>query len=238
MCPMNEVSFPLAFLAGILSFLSPCVLPLVPAYVSLITGLSVNELREQRSLTHALGKTCAFIAGFSAVFLALGASSSLLGQMFLQYQDAVRIAGGVLTIAFGFFVIGFVKIDVLMRERRFPVSGRTGIFGAFLFGVSFAAGWTPCIGPILGTILVYAGSHGSAGFGLALLAVYSLGLGVPFVLATVMLNLFFSYTRKLQAFMRVITVMSGIVLICFGILLLTNSLGTFTGYFPDFGIKL
>lgn len=235
---MNEVSFPLAFLAGILSFLSPCVLPLVPAYISLITGLSVNELKEQQRMTQALGKTCAFIAGFSSVFLALGASSSVVGRLFLQYQDAVRIAGGILTIIFGLFVIGLLKMDLLMREKRFHASERTGAVGAFLFGISFAAGWTPCIGPILGTILVYAGTQGSAGYGLALLAVYSLGLGVPFVLATIALNLFFSYTRRLQAFMRVVTVLSGLVLICFGILLLTNSFGSFAGYFPDFGIKL
>ncbi len=235
---MNEVSFPLAFLAGILSFLSPCVLPLVPAYISLITGLSVSELKEHRRMTQALGKTFAFVAGFSSVFLALGASSSLVGRLFLQYQDAVRIGGGILTIMLGLFVIGFVKLDVLMRERRFQASRRTGVAGAFLFGVSFAAGWTPCIGPILGTILVYAGTQGSAGYGLALLAVYSLGLGVPFVLATLALNVFFSYTRRLQVFMRTVSVLSGLVLIGFGILLLTNSLGTFAGYFPDFGIKL
>ncbi len=235
---MNEISFPLAFLAGVLSFLSPCVLPLVPAYISLITGLSVSELKEHRRMKQALGKTFAFVAGFSSVFLALGASSSLVGRLFLQYQDVARVGGGILTIIFGLFVIGFVKFDALMRERRFQVSNRTGLAGAFLFGVSFAAGWTPCIGPILGTILVYAGTQGSAGYGLALLAVYSLGLGVPFVLATLALNVFFSYTRRLQAFMRAVTVLSGLVLIGFGILLLTNSLGTFAGYFPDFGIKL
>lgn len=235
---MNDVSIPLAFLAGVLSFLSPCVLPLVPAYVSVITGLSVSELRERKSTREMLGKTFAFIAGFSFIFMALGASSSLLGRLFLQYQDALRIAGGVLTIVFGLFVAGVFRLDLLMRERRFEASNRTGLIGAFLFGITFSAGWTPCIGPILGTILVYAGSHGSASYGLLLLAVYSLGLAVPFVLSTLALNLFFSYTRSLHKFMRVIMIGSGAVLILFGVLLLTNSIGAIAGYFPDFGIKL
>ncbi|NLI28912.1 MAG: cytochrome c biogenesis protein CcdA [Nitrospiraceae bacterium] len=235
---MSDVSIPLAFLAGVLSFLSPCVLPLVPAYVSLITGLSVNELRERKHSREALAKTAAFIAGFSVIFLALGASSSLIGRLFLEYQDALRIAGGIMIIVFGLFVAGIFRIDLLMRDRRFEASSRTGVIGAFLFGITFSAGWTPCIGPILGTILVYAGSHGSASYGMLLLAVYSLGLAVPFVLATLALNLFFSYTRSLQKFMRVIMIGSGTVLIIFGILLLTNSIGVVAGYFPDFGIKL
>jgi len=235
----GDVSLPLAFLAGFLSFLSPCVLPLVPAYISMISGLSIAELRDEKHrMGPALVKTAAFIAGFSTVFIALGASSSLLGRLFLQYQDALRIGGGILTIIFGLFIAGAVKLDFLMRERRMHAPVHTGTVGAFLIGISFAAGWTPCFGPILGTILVYAGSQGSAGYGLMLLSVYSLGMAVPFVLATVGMNFFFSYAEALRRHMRALTVVSGVVLICFGILLLTNSFGTFAGYFPDFGIKL
>jgi cytochrome c-type biogenesis protein len=235
---VNEVSIPLAFLAGVLSFLSPCVLPLIPAYVSLITGLSVHDLRTGNHLRDVLGRTTAFVMGFSIIFLALGASSSFIGHLFLQYQDALRVAGGVLICIFGFFVIGLVKWDVLLRERRFRASNRTGLFGAFLFGITFAAGWTPCVGPILGTILVYAGSYGSTSYGLMLLAVYSLGLAVPFVLASLAMNRFFLYANRLHALMRVITVVSGLILILFGIALLTNSIGTVAGLIPDFGIKL
>lgn len=236
---MNDVSFPLAFLAGVLSFLSPCVLPLVPAYVSFITGLSIDELKTGPKMSKAIASTLSFILGFSTIFVALGASSSFLGGLFLQYQDYLRIGGGILTIVFGLFIAGFVNLNFLMRERRFHLSkGPTGYVGAYLIGMSFAAGWTPCIGPILGTILIYAGSQASAAYGLKLLAVYSLGLAVPFFISTIAINFFFSYTRKLQKFMRVIMVISGVILIAFGIMLLTNKIGILAGLFPDLGIKL
>lgn len=235
---MSAVSFPLAFLAGVLSFLSPCVLPLVPAYVSFITGLSLDELRHTPKASKTMGNTLAFISGFSAVFIALGASSSMLGGLLLRYQDYLRIGGGVLTIIFGLFIAGFLKLDFLMREKRFHLhEGPTGYVGAFLIGMSFAAGWTPCIGPILGTILIYASSQGSALYGLELLAVYSLGLAVPFILATLTINIFFRYTRKIQPFMKAIMIFSGLVLISFGIILLTDNLRQLTAIFPDFGIK-
>jgi cytochrome c-type biogenesis protein len=236
---MNDVSFPLAFLAGVLSFLSPCVLPLVPAYVSFITGLSMEELRAGPRISKAMTSTLAFILGFSTIFVALGASSSLLGSFFLQYQDYLRIGGGILTIIFGLFIAGFVNLNFLMRERRFHISkGPTGYLGAFLIGMSFAAGWTPCIGPILGTILIYAGSQASASYGFKLLSVYSLGLAVPFIISTLAINLFFAYTRRIQKFMKAIMVVSGMILIIFGIMLLTNKIGMLAQMFPDLGIKL
>ncbi len=236
---MNDVSFPLAFLAGVLSFLSPCVLPLVPAYVSFITGLSMEELKEGPRISKAMTNTLAFILGFSTIFVALGASSSLLGSLFLQYQDYLRIGGGILTIIFGLFIAGFVNLNFLMRERRFHISkGPTGYLGAFLIGMSFAAGWTPCIGPILGTILIYAGSQASASYGFKLLSVYSLGLAVPFIISTLAINLFFAYTRRIQKFMRAIMVVSGMILIIFGVMLLTNKIGMLAQMFPDLGIKL
>lgn len=235
----GDVSYPLAFLAGLLSFLSPCVLPLVPAYVSFITGLSLDELKSSPRLSKTMGSTAAFIMGFSTIFISLGASSSYLGGFLLDYQDYLRIGGGILTIIFGLFVAGAVKLDFLMRDRRFHIhKGPAGYAGAFLIGMSFAAGWTPCIGPILGTILIYAGSQGSATYGLKLLSVYSLGLAVPFVLATLAINVFLNNARTIHKFMRVIMVVSGLVLIIFGIMLLTNSMGRLSGLFPDFGIKL
>lgn len=235
---MKDVSFPLAFLAGILSFLSPCVLPLVPAYLSFITGLSMEELKSSPKITKAMGNTIAFVLGFSTIFVSLGASSSLLGNLLLQYQDYLRIAGGILTIIFGLFIAGFIKLNFLMREKRFHINkGPAGYIGSFLIGMSFAAGWTPCIGPILGTILIYASSQASASYGFKLLSVYSLGLAIPFILSTLAINVFFTYTRKLNRFMKVIMVVSGLVLIAFGIMLLTNRMGQFSALFPDLGIK-
>jgi len=236
---MNDVTYTLAFAAGLLSFLSPCVLPLVPAYISFISGLSVDELRHSNFTPGTFLNTLAFIAGFSTIFITLGASSSLAGQLLLEYQSVLRIVGGILTILFGLFVSGFIKLDFLMREKRFHLHrGPTGIIGAFLIGVSFSAGWTPCIGPILGTILIYASSQGSASYGLKLLAIYSLGLAIPFMLATLAVNIFFTYTRKLHKFMRILNIASGVILIIFGVLLLTDSIGFLTSLLTDSKLKL
>ena len=239
---MKDVSFPLAFLAGIMSFLSPCVLPLLPSYVSFITGVSFEDLttgsdrRKIRYLT--ITNSLAFILGFSTVFIALGASSSAVGKFMFEYQEWIRIGGGILIIVFGLFVAGFLKMDFLMRDKKVHLSGKpAGYVGTFLVGMTFAAGWTPCIGPILGTILLYASSQGSAFYGFKLLAVYSLGLALPFFISSLAINSFLSYSRKLMRYMRVIMIVSGLLLILFGILLLTNRVREFTGFLPDFGIK-
>ena len=239
---MKDVSFPLAFLAGILSFLSPCVLPLVPSYISFITGVSFEDLREGadrkkiRLLT--ISNSLAFISGFSLIFIALGASSSALGRFLLEYQDWIRNIGGVLVIFFGLFVSGIIRLDFLTRERKFHVTGKpAGYFGSFFIGMTFAAAWTPCIGPILGTILLYASSQGSAAYGFKLLAVYSLGLAVPFFLSSLMFNSFLSYSGRIRRYMRSIMMASGLLLIVFGLLLLTNNIRQLTAFFPDLGIK-
>ncbi|OGW57505.1 MAG: cytochrome C biogenesis protein [Nitrospirae bacterium RBG_16_43_8] len=240
---MNDVSFPLAFLAGILSFLSPCVLPLVPSYVSFITGMSFEDLtgstdrKRVRNLT--IINSLIFIAGFSAVFIALGASSSAAGQILFQYQEWIRIIGGILIIIFGIFIAGFLKLDFLMRERKVPLSSKpAGYIGTFAIGMTFAAGWTPCIGPILGSILLYAGAKGSAVYGIKLLSVYSLGLAAPFFISSLAITSFLSYSKKLRKHMRAIQIISGILLIAFGIILLTNRLNDIVVLFPDLGIKL
>ena len=239
---MNDVSFPLAFMAGVLSFLSPCVLPLVPSYVSFITGMSFEDLtgsadrKRVRNLT--ITNSLVFIAGFSAVFIALGASSSVAGQILFRYQEWLRIIGGILIIIFGLFIAGFLKLDFLMRERKVHLAGKpAGYIGTFAIGMTFAAGWTPCIGPILGSILLYAGAKGSAVYGIKLLSVYSLGLAVPFFISSLAINSFLSYSKKLQRYMRIIMIISGVLMIAFGIILLTNRLKDIAGLFPDFGIK-
>ncbi len=235
---MKDVSFTLSFFAGVLSFLSPCVLPLVPAYLSFVTGLSLAELKSSPRLSKAMGNTFAFIMGFSTIFVALGASSSFIGSLFLRYQDYLRIVGGILTIVFGFFIAGFLKLDFLMREKRFHMDkGPAGYVGAYLVGMSFAAGWTPCIGPILGTILIYASSKASATYGLKLLSVYSLGLAIPFILSTLAINAFLSHAKKIYKFMNVIMIFSGLILIAFGIMLLTNRVIMLSAMLPDLGIK-
>jgi len=240
---MKDISFPLTFLAGILSFLSPCVLPLVPSYVSFITGISFKDLtvgsdrKRVRYLT--LTNSAAFVAGFSSVFISLGVSSSAIGKFLSAYVDIIRIIGGILVIIFGFFIAGFLRLDFLMKDKKFHLSGKpAGYIGTFIVGMTFAAGWSPCIGPILGTILVYAGSKGSALYGFQLLAVYSLGLAVPFFISALAINVFLSYSPKIAKSMRVIMIASGLLLIIFGILLLTDQIKILTRLLPDFGVKL
>lgn len=239
---MKDVSFPLAFLAGVLSFLSPCVLPLVPSYVSFITGISFEDLTADvdrkrvryLTITHSL----AFIFGFSSIFITLGVSSSGIGRLLFDYMDYIRIIGGIVVIIFGLFIAGILKFGFLMREIKFKIGGRpSGYIGSFLVGMAFAVGWAPCIGPILGTILIYASSQASAFYGFKLLLVYSLGLAIPFFILALAINSFLSYSKKLAKYMRWIMVFSGLILIVFGIMLLSNKVREFSGLFPDFGIK-
>ncbi|MBM4135882.1 MAG: cytochrome c biogenesis protein CcdA [Nitrospira sp.] len=239
---MKDISFPLAFLAGILSFLSPCVLPLIPSYVSFITGISFKDLTvgtdrkriRYLTITHSL----IFISGFSSVFIVLGISSSAIGRLLFDYQDFLRIIGGILVIILGLFVANFLNFDFLMREKRFHISGRpAGYIGSFLVGMAFAAGWSPCIGPILGTILLYSGSKASAIYGFWLLLIYSLGFAIPFFLSAIAINSFLIYSTRLAKHLRWIMVLSGIILIIFGIMLLSNKVRQLSLLLLDFGIK-
>lgn len=237
---MNDVSYPLAFVAGLLSFLSPCVLPLVPAYLSFVTGLSLEEIVARNRTSQVLKRTIAFIAGFSVIFVALGASSSFIGSFFLRFQEYLRIGGGILIIVFGLFISGILKLDFLMRERRYHFTqGPAGYVGVFIVGMGFSAGWTPCIGPILGTILIYAGSHAEATYGMKLLAVYSLGLAIPFIISALAMNYVLSFIKGIHRnFMRAVMLVSGFILILFGMLMLTNMLGQLSGLFPGIDIKM
>ncbi|MDA8388153.1 MAG: cytochrome c biogenesis protein CcdA [Nitrospiraceae bacterium] len=242
---MTDVTFPLAFAAGLLSFVSPCVLPLVPSYVSFITGLSFESLTsvspEERTRIRrvTVKNSIAFILGFSVVFIGLGASSSAAGQWLFHYQKAIRILGGILIVLFGFFISGIVKLDFLMRERKFHLQGRpAGYIGAFAIGMTFAAGWTPCIGPILGSILLVATTRGSAIYGFKLLSVYSLGLAIPFFASAMAINTFLSYSRRLMKYMRIIMFVSGVILVVFGAALLTDKVRELSGLLPGFATGL
>jgi cytochrome c-type biogenesis protein len=241
---LPEVSLLAAFLAGIVSFLSPCVLPLVPSYVTFITGVSFDELTAEdktgriRRLTmmHSL----AFIVGFSIVFIALGATATAAGQFLREYQDLLRQVGGVLIILFGLYLTGLLPIAALSREAKFRMTSKPlGLLGSVLVGITFAAGWTPCIGPILASILLYASAAEHAGTGVLLLSVYSLGLGVPFFLASLGMNTFLAASRRLRGSLRAIEIVSGIVLIAFGLALVTNLFRYFVSflarYIPAFG---
>ena len=232
---LPEVSLIAAFLAGVVSFVSPCVLPLVPSYVTFITGVSFDELTSGQqtarirrlTIIHSL----AFILGFSIVFISLGATATATGQFLRDHQDTLRIAGGVLIVLFGIYLTGIVPIHALSRERKFQLTRKPlGILGSVLVGITFAAGWTPCIGPILGSILLYASTAKTVGTGIVLLSVYSLGLGVPFFLASLGMNSFLAASSRLRRSLRTIEVVSGVILIAFGIALVTNVFERFVGF--------
>jgi len=231
----HEVSVLIAFSAGLLSFVSPCVLPLVPSYITYITGISFKDLSEGGSkrrlrwltLLHSL----LFISGFSLIFVLMGASASFLGQVLVQYQSWIMRGGGVLIMILGLHFTGLINIPFLQLEKRFELEKKPlGYIGSFLVGVVFAAGWTPCVGPILSTILLYASTSKSFTTGVILLASYSLGLGIPFLLASLAFNSFLAAFEKIKRYMRVIMIVSGSFLIIVGLLLLTDLFSTLSSY--------
>jgi cytochrome c-type biogenesis protein len=179
----------IAFSAGLLSFLSPCVLPLIPSYITFITGLSLDDVQNARR--SALVHGSLFVLGFTLIFLAMGATATVLGQSLLRHRDWISRIGGLVIIVFGLYLLGVLNIGFLSRERRFHVADKpVGYFGTVVVGVAFGAGWTPCLGPILGTILIYTGSQADLGKGMWLLLAYSLGLAVPFLISAVAINRF------------------------------------------------
>jgi cytochrome c-type biogenesis protein len=231
----QDVSVLIAFSAGLLSFASPCVLPLVPSYITYITGVSFKDLSEGGSkgkmrwltISHSL----LFIMGFSLIFVLMGASATYLGQVLIQYQSWIMKVGGVLIIILGIHFTGWITIPFLQMERRFELKQKPlGYLGSFLVGVVFAAGWTPCVGPILSTILLYASTAKSFTTGIVLLAAYSMGLGLPFFVASLAFNTFLSAFDKIKRYMRVIMFVSGVFLIVIGILLLTDLFTTLNNY--------
>jgi cytochrome c-type biogenesis protein len=233
----TEVSIPLAFLGGILSFVSPCVLPLVPSYISFVTGISFEELtgeNENAKLKKViLLNSVMFILGFSTVFVViLGSSAQLLGNLFMQYQDVVRKIGGLVIILLGIHIIGIINFNILQRDKRlhFFKEKPSGLLGSFLVGIGFAAGWTPCIGPILSAIFAVAATSESPWSGMVLFVAYSVGLAIPFLLTSLGINTFLKHFGRLKRHMRVVSIVTGIFLIVTGLLIFTNSLGIIAGY--------
>lgn len=229
-----NLSVPTSFLAGVVSFLSPCVLPLVPGYVSLITGASIEQLRaaEEKSLARTvLANSLGFVAGFSTVFVALGASASWVGQLLLSHKILLYRIAGIIIVLFGLHLVGLLKVAALYREKRFqPAVGKRGVIGAFVLGLAFAFGWTPCIGPILGAMLAIAATRETIYEGIFLLAVYSLGLAVPFVLTALGINRFLSFYGRFRKHLHAVEVFSGVLLIVVGVMIFTNSLTRLAGY--------
>jgi cytochrome c-type biogenesis protein len=210
-------SIPVAFVAGVLSFLSPCVLPLVPSYLAYVGGSSAGRLTVLRN-------SLLFIAGFSAIFVSLGASASLLGSLLRDYRLLFTQAGGLVVVLFGLMLLGVFKLPFLYRSARAEYRGNTSTpLGAVLMGMSFAIGWTPCIGPALGAILTLAGTSATLRTGMSLLAVYAAGLGLPFFLAAVSLGAFERFSRRFRPYLPWAERTSGAVLVLAGALMLTGN---------------
>lgn len=231
----QEVSALIAFSAGLLSFVSPCILPLVPSYLTYITGVSFKDLTSagarKKLWWTTVSHSILFIMGFSVIFILMGASASYLGQLLVSYQFWIMKAGGVLIIILGIHFTGIISIPFLQMEKRFEMRNKPlGYLGSFLVGVVFAAGWTPCIGPILSTILIYAGTSQSFTTGILLLTFYSMGLGIPFLLASLAFNSFLSAFERIKRYMRVVTIASGFFLIAIGILFLTDTFREINAY--------
>lgn len=233
----SGISIPVAFGAGLISFLSPCVLPLVPGYISVISGVSYGELRHQPEGNNPLKrviflKSLLFIVGFSVVFVALGASFTLLGQVLAHYRGVMSKVGGVLIVIFGLYTAGWLKFAPLMRDVH-PLqfaAKPVGILGPFLVGLSFGFAWTPCVGPTLGAILTLAGGAESLSQGTTLLAVYALGLAVPFLLSSLTFNAFIAFFSRFNFLLPMLQRLGGLVLVAMGVLLFTDYLTVLNAY--------
>jgi cytochrome c-type biogenesis protein len=231
---MSSLPFPItAFLAGIVSFLSPCVLPLVPGYVSLISGASVEELqsKDRKILNTVLLHSLMFILGFTLVFVMLGAAATSVGQMVREYKKQLTWIAGAVIIIFGLHLTGILKIKALYADKRLhSVKGGKSPLGAFVVGFAFAFGWTPCLGPIISAILIMAGSAETVTRGVLLLWVYSLGLAVPFLLTSLLIDRFLSFYGRFRRHLHTLEVSSGVLLMVLGVLILTRRFTVLSSY--------
>jgi cytochrome c-type biogenesis protein len=231
----GSISFAVAFAAGVLSFLSPCVLPIVPGYLGFITGMSLDELQETPSRKAVLVPALFFVAGFSLIFLLLGASATLIGQVLKVYQDWIARIGGLLIIVFGLHLLGAFRVGSLMRERRFHLTrSPAGYAGATVAGAAFGAGWTPCLGPVLGALLTYASARATLTGGMVLLGSYALGLAVPFLLAAAATGMFLKASQRMRGMIPVLEKTSGVVLVLVGLLLVSGTFAVLSGWLTRF----
>ncbi len=223
---MADVNLLIAFASGGLSFLSPCVLPLIPSYLSFVSGISPREMSQGRpGNARILGNALAFVSGFSAAFVALGASASLLGSLLIRYQDGVRVVGGLFILVVGIYLTGLFKVATLERYAQVNLRSKpAGYLGSVLVGLTFAVAWIPCVGPILGAILTLAGTAAEVHHGMLLLSAYAAGLALPFLLSALALNQFFRLSRAIRSWLPVIHVCAGLLLMAVGILLVTDTM--------------
>ncbi len=230
----HELSIPIAFVAGVVSFLSPCVLPLVPGYISMLSGESIETLKVGESglvMRRIISNSFAFVAGFSAVFVALGASATTVGDFLREQHSIFNIVAGVIIIIFGLHLTGLIKIPFLYREAKLSAGApKRGLIGAFLLGFAFAFGWTPCIGPILAAILALAATKQSLYQGMFLLGVYSAGLAIPFLLTSLGLSQFLKFYGRFRKHLQAVEVGSGVLLIAIGALIAFHKFTVLSGY--------
>lgn len=217
----TSIGVTIAFTAGLLSFLSPCVLPLIPSYITFITGLGIDDVQHARraALTHGL----LFVLGFTLIFLALGAGATALGRTLLFQREWISRIGGVIIIVFGLYLLGVLNIGLFARERRVHLADKpVGYLGTVLVGIAFGAGWTPCLGPILGSILIWTSSQADFARGMGLLTAYSMGLAVPFLLSAVAVERFLSVFQRMKRQLVWVSRGAGVLMIAVGLLLVTN----------------
>ena len=240
-----DITYAAAGGAGIISFLSPCVLPLVPAYLCFVAGTSLDQiidgrLKEGTARQRVPLAALAFVLGFSTVFVLMGASATVINKLIFDYIDILAKFAGILIILFGLHFMGLIKIPLLYRQLQFTaLLAPTGLVGAYIIGIAFAFGWTPCVGPILATILTIAASRDSLHYGVTLLGVYALGLGIPFIIAALCLNPFLNFLNRVRHHVRKVEIASGALLAITGILIFTNTLSSLGFYllelFPALG---
>jgi len=244
---LNVVTLAAALAAGLLSFASPCVVPLVPAYLSYITGLSIEQLSDNQSQAQhrqIVTSSLAFVIGLALIFTLLGASASLIGQVLTEYQPVIIQLAGILIIVFGLQMLGILKLDFLYREKRFDfVRWRKsyGYLGSVAMGAAFGVGWTPCVGSFLSAIFALAAQSNTVYQGMLLLFVYAMGLGIPFIVTAVVVNRLTTGLNRIKRHMRTLTMASGLLLIAMGILVFTNQLALISAWFIrvfGFGLAL
>ena len=235
----DQVTLLAAFAAGFLSFVSPCVLPLIPGYVSFVSGLTLEEMRGDTAVTNArrqvLIASLWFVLGFSLVFIALGATASVIGKVILKNQPILSKVAGAILVVLGLHTMGVFRLRFLESEKRVHTQSKPrGPLGAVLVGVAFAFGWTPCIGPILGGILTIAGSRETVAEGVQLLAVYSMGLGIPFLLTAMAINQFFAASARIRKYYHAIEIISGALIVVIGLLIFFNQFTIITQYLDPY----
>ncbi|MDT8718648.1 cytochrome c biogenesis protein CcdA [Clostridium sp. 19966] len=228
---MNNVSFIVAFSAGLLSFLSPCVLPLIPAYISYLTESALSETGSCDKKKRTLNKAFGFVLGFSIIFILMGATVTFLGKVLLVNQHWLRKVGGALIFLFGLHTIGLFKIKLFYREKRFfKFSITADDFNPIAMGMAFAGGWTPCVGPILSSILIYAGNMDTVNKGILLLIFYSLGLAIPFILSAIAVESLTVCIRRYSRFIPIVSIFSGVLILIMGVMVFTNKINILSGY--------